>query len=377
MWGVMAEGVAVAIMKSSVLGLVTKSNKEGREMASILYLGTDHGVMTLRNEGGGSWKVEHDGLKEWSVSEVAVVPSTPNRVLAGTRGDGVWFSEDFGKSWKKPCYGKRGPGKVRCIAFDPKDPALTYAGTEPIDLFVSDDLGKSWERLGSVWDVPWVGTVDYPVKTVEPHVRDIAVDPNDPKKIYIALQVGYMLKSTDGGASWKLLNNELDADVHTIVINPLNPDNLFIATGGHDCRKGTVRGRALYKSQDAGESWTPLALDFSQEYSVPLTMHPQNPNVLYAALANGQPSQWRRPTGAESVVVRSKDGGENWEKLEKGLSDVDRDFADSIVLDETSPECLYAAFRSGRICASEDRGDSWVNLDVNVSSVSDMKCVHA
>ena len=203
-------------------------------MTSILYLGTEHGVMTLRNEGEGSWKVENHGLKEWSISEVAALPSAPNRVLAGTRGDGVWFSEDFGKSWSKPCYGKRGPGKVRCIALDPRDSTLTYAGTEPIDLFVSDNLGKSWERLGSVREVPWVETVDYPVKTVEPHVRDITVDPNNSKTIYIALQVGYMLKSTDGGQSWKLLDKGFDADVHTIVINPANSANLFIATGGKE-----------------------------------------------------------------------------------------------------------------------------------------------
>ena len=44
-----------------------------------------------------------------------------DKVFAGTRGDGVWVSEDFGASWKKPCYGKRGPGKVRCLAFDPRD----------------------------------------------------------------------------------------------------------------------------------------------------------------------------------------------------------------------------------------------------------------
>ena len=56
--------------------------------------------------------------------------------------------------------------------------------------------------------------------TVEPHVREIAVDPKDSKKIYVALQVGYILKSRDGGASWKLLDKGLDADVHTIVATP-------------------------------------------------------------------------------------------------------------------------------------------------------------
>jgi photosystem II stability/assembly factor-like uncharacterized protein len=333
--------------------------------------------MTLRNDGEGSWKVENHGLKDWSVSEVAVLPSAPNRVLAGTRGDGVWFSEDFGKSWKKPCYGKRGPGKVRCLAFDPKNPERTYAGAEPIDLFVSDDLGRSWERLESVWEIPWVKNVDYPVATVEPHVRDIAVDPNDPKTIYIALQVGYMLKTTDGGLSWKLLDKGFDADVHTIVINPGNSANLFIATGGHDHRKGTVKGRALYESKDAGETWRPLAMEFTQEYSVPLSMHPKDSKVLYSAVAHGQPSQWRRPSGAESIMIRSRDGGKKWESLDRGPSDLGKDFPEAIIFDRENPQSMFAAFRAGGLYASEDSGDSWKKLDVNVSSVADMKCVHA
>ena len=116
-------------------------------MASILYVATDEGVVTLKSADGHSWKQEHHGLKEWAVPEVAVAPGAPNKVYAGTRGDGVWLSEDFGATWKKPCYGKRGPGKVRCLSFDPHDANTIYAGTEPIDVFVSRDGARSWDRL--------------------------------------------------------------------------------------------------------------------------------------------------------------------------------------------------------------------------------------
>ena len=286
-------------------------------MATILYLGTDEGFFSVKSDDGTSWQIESQALQDWKVPKLAVSPSRPGTVFAGTRGDGVWVSEDFGKSWKKPCYGKPGPGKVRCVTVDPREPNTLYAGTEPIDLFVSRDVGKSWERLESVWSIPYVASVDYPVSTVEPHVRDITIDPKNSNTIYAALQVGYMLKSTDGGASWKLLNRGLDADVHTIVIDPRNTNSLFIATGGHDYRKGQAPGRALYKSQDGGESWAPTAMDFPHEYSVPLVMHPQNPDVLYSAIAKGQPGQWRkRPTGAESLMIRSQDGGTSWQPLD-------------------------------------------------------------
>jgi len=335
-----------------------------------MYIGTEHGVVTLKSTDGHAWDTESEGLQSWAVPSVAVVPGSPNRVIAGTRGDGVWVSDDCGKSWKKPCYGKRGPGKVRGVAVDAKNPNRIYAGCEPIDIFVSEDLGASWDRLDSVWDIPFVATVPYPVATVEPHVRDITIDPNDPSVIYAALQVGYILKSTDGGKTWRLLNNNFDCDVHTIVVDPQHSDNVYIATGGHDSRSGRAPGRALYASADGGETWSTTAMNFTQEYSVPLTMDPQDPRTLYASLAHGQPNQWRRPTGAESIIIRSKDGGRSWDRLQRGLEGADHEFAEAIVIDSQAPNCVYAVQRSGDLYASDDKGESWSAVDVRVPGVA-------
>ena len=347
-------------------------------MATILYLGTDEGVVTLKSEDGRSWKIENHGLKEWSVPEVAVSPTAPNRVFAGTRGDGVWLSEDFGASWTKPCYGKRGPGKVRCLTIDPVDSNTLYAGTEPIDVFISRDGAKSWERLDSVWNIPWVQTITYPVATVEPHVRDLTIDPKDPKTMYAALQVGYMLKTTDGGAHWELLNRDLDADVHTIVLHPENTNKIFIATGGHDARKGITKGRALYSSDDGGKNWQPMAAEFREEYSIPLAIHPKNTNVIYSAVANGQPGQWRkRASGAEAFLIQSTDGGKSWKKLDNELARANRSFVESFAFDPANPDRMYAAQQSGDLFASEDAGDSWFKLDVKLPGLSDMKAARA
>lgn len=339
-------------------------------MGSILHIGTDEGVVSVASQDGKSWKVENHGLKDWSVLKAVTDPSNPSRVYAGTRGDGVWLSEDAGKSWKKPCYGRPGPGKVRCLTMDPHEPNTLYAGTEPIDVFVSRDGAKNWTRLDSVREVPSVESIGYPVPTVEPHVRDIAVDPNDSKTIYVALQVGYMLKTEDGGKSWKLLDKGIDADVHTIVIDPTNSNNIYIATGGHDCRQGKSKGRALYLSKDAGETWSPMGADLSQEYSLPMVMHPKNPKVLFVSMANGQPRQWSRSTGAESIIARTKDGGKSWEKLAGGLAEMSGDFAVDIVIDQTDPNLLYASLTTGNLYHSKDGGDTWGKLGVEFPGVT-------
>jgi photosystem II stability/assembly factor-like uncharacterized protein len=343
-------------------------------VATILHIGTDEGVVTVRG-GGSSWEADRPALRDWEVQSVSVRPEAPNVVFAGTRGDGVWRSDDAGKSWSKPSYGRRGPGKVRCITADPADPSTLYAGTEPIDIFVSHDSGATWECLDSVWDVPFVSTIGYPVAVVEPHVRDIAIDPTNPKVMYAALQVGYMVKSTDGGATWKMLDKQVDADVHTIRLNPQDPSRVMVATGGHDYRLGKAPGKALYRSYDGGESWQPTGASLPQEYSVPLAIHPSKPLVAFAGLANGTPGAWRRPTGAEGAIVRTADGGDSWQEVATDVPDGSQRMAIGIAFDPAEPAHVYAAMSDGHVLSSRDGGDSWAQLEVRTARPNHLQCV--
>jgi photosystem II stability/assembly factor-like uncharacterized protein len=347
-------------------------------MEFILYIGTDAGVITARSHDRQDWEIVEHGLRNWDVPEIAASPDSPNKIFAATRGDGVWLSEDFGKSWRKPCYGKRGPGKVKSLTIDLHNPCRLYAGCEPIDIFVSEDEGKNWERLDAVWNDPFIATIPYPVASVEPHVRDIIVDPADPNILYAALQIGFIIKSTDGGKSWKLLNKDLDCDVHTIIIDPTNRDRLIVTTGGESARAGRAPGRALYVSEDAGASWSPLAMNFTEEYAIPLIVDPLDPSRMYSAIANGQPGQWRRrDTGAESTLIRSRDGGRNWEKLNQAIGS--RHYAEAMAPDKTVPGGIFAACRNGDLYGSDDGGDTWrkLPLELGISDLSSIALVHA
>ncbi|MCI0821771.1 MAG: hypothetical protein J4N31_05520, partial [Chloroflexi bacterium] len=287
-----------------------------------------------------------------------------------------WRSDDFGETWTKPNRGKPGPGKVKCVTIDPHDANTIWAGTEPIGLWVSRDACESWTSVDSVWNVPEVAEVDYPVAAVEPHVRDIVIDPKDPATIYLALQVGYMLKSTDGGTTWTLLDKNVDADAHTIVSSSADPSRLFLATGGHSARQAGAPGRALYRSEDGGASWSPMGLEFEQEYSIPMVQHPTKPNVLYSALASGNPGSWRkREDGAQTKMIRSEDGGTTWKALDTP-PEIVRNYAEAIALDPVEPDNVFVATRAGELFRSTDGGDSWASLGVKVRDVSDMKAVH-
>jgi photosystem II stability/assembly factor-like uncharacterized protein len=340
-------------------------------MGSLLYIGTDDGVITACSADHRGWQVVGHGLRRWEVSELAVPPQSP-KVFAGTRGDGVWVSEDFGNSWSKPAYGRRGPGKVRCVTVDPHDPRRLYAGCEPVDIFASEDEGRSWTRLDSVWDVPTVPAMSYPLARVEPHVRDVAVDPRNPDVLYAALQLGHLIKSKNRGRTWTLLANGLDCDVHTILIDPADPHRLLVATGGHDSRLGRAPGRALYRSDDGGADWTPVAMNFTQDYSVPLVADPYRPRLVYCALAQGTQGRWRRrPTGAESVLIRSNDGGRHWKQLGEGMAAAD--FPEALAVEEDGH--LYAGCRSGDLYASDDAGESWRRLDLRLPEITSIVAV--
>lgn len=341
-------------------------------MGTIVHAGTDKGIVTLLADEGAVTEIGR-GLQDWEVATIAVDPQDPNRVFAGTRGDGVWLSEDAGRSWRKPSYGRPGPGKVRSLAFDPSTPNRLYAGGEPIDLFVTEDQGKNWERLDDLWRNPHVATVGYPSPKTEPHVRHVAVDPSDPDTIYLALQVGYIVKSTDGGRTWNLLDRDLDCDVHTIRIDPRDSRKLMIATGGGDSRKGKTAGRSIYASADGGASWSGLAMDQWQEYSVPLAQSPRDPDLYYCALANGNPGRWDRPEGANSAFIRSRDGGKSWETMNLPGPEATQDYVEGIAFDPAHPERMFAGTKDGVLFQSADAGTTWERVDLRFNEITTLE----
>jgi len=344
-------------------------------MGTIMYAGTPGGVYTARRE-NGSWEVTAHKLDQWDISQLAVDPDAPNRVYAGTRGDGVVVSEDSGQSWRKPNRGTLGPGKVKCVTISPHDTSTIYAGTEPIGIWVTHDRGATWASLDGVLDVPSIATVDYPVPSVEPHVRSISINPKDANVLYATLQVGYMIKSSDAGKTWALVNDNVDADIHVVVVHPDDPNHIFVSTGGHDNRLGRSPGRAMFDSLDGGDSWRPMGMEFEQEYSVPLAMHPKDPDLLYAALAFGQPPQWRnRDGGALGKLVRSTDGGSTWATAETGFEEVGRDFVESITFDQTAPDNVYLGTRKGGLFVSEDAGETWAQVDLGLPEITDLRVV--
>lgn len=199
----------------------------------------------------------------------------------------------------------------------------------------------------------------------------VAGIPQDRETFYFGSTGGGVWKTTNGGGNWENVSDGyFGGSIGAVAVSAWDP-NVVYAGGGEKTVRGNVsHGDGLWKSTDAGKSWTRSGLDDSRHISR-IRIHPRNPDLVYAAVMGGlfAPSQ-------ERGVYRSRDGGRNWERI---LFANDQAGAVDLVMDPTNPRILYAttwriirtpySLESGGegsgIWKSTDGGDSWVSLSGN------------
>jgi photosystem II stability/assembly factor-like uncharacterized protein len=160
-----------------------------------------------------------------------------------------------------------------------------YAGTEPPHLYESDDVGESWHELPGLLAVPNVeNDWSFPAPPHIAHVKNIAFDPWDTHVMYVCVEQGGVYRSTDGGEHFEWLSSDIYADVHRLVINPTNPNRLYVPGGD-----------GLYGSRDGGQTWTHLTNRAMRiGYPDGLVMHPRLHRLMFMAGAIEDPHSFER-----------------------------------------------------------------------------------
>ncbi|HEY2988774.1 MAG TPA: hypothetical protein VGL11_13670 [Candidatus Binatia bacterium] len=335
-----------------------------------IFVGTLDGIFSLTRNGG--WKIEGQDLAGAEVNCLAIRPDRRAVVYAGIRGGGLHRTDDSGKRWQK--LGEKSlSDKVRTLALDPSDPKVVYVGTEPAALWKSEDEGKSWRELAGVRKLADERKWTYPVPSIQPHLRSIAVDPRNSRKLCLAGQVGGVLLSDDGGESWRDVRYPIDMDVHSVTFDPADPKVIYAATGGGENFPEPTpppKGRPLYRSADGGNSWESITDSFKRTYSVPVRVHPKDSQTLYIGVAEEPPPFWlKRPTKANGALMRSANRGASWEQLGGGLPSPFESMVECIEFDPGAPDHLFIGtggegarfikLEEGEIFHSADRGDHW------------------
>jgi photosystem II stability/assembly factor-like uncharacterized protein len=302
-----------------------------------LYAATGDGIAAL-TEGAGEWAVEW-ALREPEVGCVAVDPADPDTVYAGLRDGGVRRSTDGGGSWIDCHLPDAG---VYSLAVSPADGAV-YAGTEPSRLFRSDDRGEHWRALDGLLELPSRPTWRFPPRPWTSHVRWIAPSPHEADLILLGIELGGLMRSTDGGGTWEDHRPGAQRDVHSLAWHPRAEGRAYEAGGG---------GAAW--SEDAGATWNPADDGRDRNYTWAVAVDPGDPNRWYVSASTG-PFQAHGDGDPRAHIYR-RQAGEAWQPLAGGLPDPLPAMPYALVALDGR---LIAGLRNGELWQSADHGDSW------------------
>ncbi len=256
-------------------------------------------------------------------------------------------------------------GRVADVEGVPGDPNILYVGSASGGVWKTVNGGTTWT---SIFD-------DQPVSSI----GDLALEPGNPDVIYVGTgesnvrnSVSFgngVYKSTDGGKTWVHLGLEATDRISRIVIDPKNPETVYVGALGR--AYGPNRERGVFRSTDGGTTWEKVLYTDDRHGVADMDINPQNPNIVYAALWRFERKPWTFVSGdALGGLYRSVDGGDNWTKLTNGLPTLVGRIGVKVAA--SRPDVVYAMTESkeGTLYRSDNGGESFRRVSTEVEIVS-------
>ncbi|MGH9742885.1 MAG: WD40/YVTN/BNR-like repeat-containing protein [Candidatus Acidiferrum sp.] len=234
----------------------------------------------------------------------------------GSVEGGVWRTNDAGRTWN-PIFDGEPVASIGAIAVAPSNANIIYVGTGEADMRSSVSTGNG------------------------------------------------MYKSTDAGKTWEHIGLEDSQHISRILVDPKDPDKLFVAALGH--AYGPNKERGVYRSNDGGKTWEQVLFKDENTGAIDLAMEPGNPKIMYAALLQTRRPPWAiypPSKGPGTGLYRSKDGGAHWEQLTgHGLPSEELGRM-GIAFAPSNPKRIYliADAKEGGLYRSDDGGENWTRL---------------
>ena len=355
-------------------------------MSSVRVLvGTRKGAFILTSDGKRKkWDVSGPHFAGWEIYHINGSPADPDRLYAsqssGWFGQLIQRSNDGGKTWEavdnKFAY-EGNPGthqtfdgtqqpwafkRVWNLTPSLTDPDTVFAGVEDAAMFRTSDGGKSWQELpglrsakGHLWQ-PGAGGMC---------LHTILLDPSNPDRIFIAISAAGAFRTDDGGKTWLPINQGLKSNfelpdpeaevghcVHNIAMHPSRPGVLFMQ-----------KHWDVLRSDNAGDLWHEVSGNLPTDFGFPIAVHAHEPETIYVVPIKSD-SEHFVPDG-KLRVYRSRSGGDEWQALTNGLPQSDcyvNVLRTAMAVDKLDSCGIYFGTTGGQVYASADSGDSWAPI---------------
>jgi photosystem II stability/assembly factor-like uncharacterized protein len=246
------------------------------------------------------------------VNGVTGAPGQPNTFYFGSVGGGVWKSNNSGRTWA-PIFDSQPIASIGAIAVAPSNPNIVYVGTGETDVRSQISYGNG------------------------------------------------MYKSIDAGKTWTHIGLDDTRQIGRVLIDPKNPDIVFVAALGHVYGPNPERG--VFRSRDGGATWQKMLFKNDNVGAADLAFDPQNSQIIYASLWNTRRPPWSiyPPSyGPGGGLFKSTDGGSTWQPLTQGLP-TEKLGRIGIAVAPTNRNRVYAIVdaKAGGLYASNDAGATW------------------
>jgi photosystem II stability/assembly factor-like uncharacterized protein len=249
----------------------------------------------------------------------AGVPSQPNVFYIGVNNGGVWKTNDYGRTWI-PIFDDQPTGSIGTVTVAPSDPNTIYVG-----------CGEGLHR-------PDLSTGD---------------------GVY---------KSTDAGKTWQHLGLRDGQQIGSIIVDPHDPNRIFVAVLGHPYGPNEERG--VYRSNDGGKTFDKVLYKDENTGAIALSFDPSNARTVYAVLWEAREGPWENGSwqGSNSGLFKSVDSGSTWKQLTSGLPTFQQGLGRiGFCVAPTNPNRVYALVDASRelggLYRSEDAGESWKRIN--------------
>ena len=254
-------------------------------------------------------------------------------------------------------------GRVTTVTGVPSEPRTFYMGVASGGVFKTTDAGASWQPITD-GKVPLGSTGSIAVAESDPNTIYLGTGSDDIRSNVSAGRGVY--KSTDAGATWSFVGLYDAGQIGSVRIHPTNPNVVWVAAIGDAFKNNPERG--VFKTTDGGKTWRKVLFVSDSIGAADLELDPANPDIVYAWMWRGQRKPWTIISGAENSsgvgFYESTDGGEHFAKITNGLP-AELVGKANLAVTAANPNRVYALVEAkpgGGLYRSEDAGQSWKQI---------------